>query len=155
MRKSWDHYFMDLAYTVATRATCPRLHVGAVLVKNKKVMGTGYNGAPAGVPSCDDEGCMIVHTHHIDENGKVISKDHCIRTVHAEQNLLLFTDQDDRAGATVYVTDQPCWNCAKQLANSGIAEVVYHRPYIKDQEVVKQLFEQKGIIFRELTDYTR
>ncbi|MBO8171466.1 MAG: dCMP deaminase family protein [Bacillaceae bacterium] len=143
-RKSWDAYFMDLAFMVAERATCPRRHVGAVLVKDKKLMGTGYNGSPAGVAHCYDTGCMM---EKYDEGGQV--NERCTRTIHAEVNLMLFTDREDRIGATVYVTDEPCWNCAKMLANSGIKEVVYARSYDKDHDKVSRLFEEAGIHFRQ------
>jgi dCMP deaminase len=152
-RKTWDEYFMDLAYMAATRATCPRRHVGAVLTKNRKVLGTAYNGSPSGVDSCLDVGCMLQNYYETVEDGKIIEKQKCIRTIHAEQNLLLFTDQADRQGATIYVTDQPCWTCANLLANSGIAEVVYHRAYEKDHEKVARLFAQKGIGFRQMLEY--
>jgi dCMP deaminase len=152
-RKSWDHYFMDIAYMAATRATCPRRHVGAILVKDKKLLGSAYNGAPAGTPDCYEEGCMMVET--IDEvDGVIVRKQNCVRTIHAEQNLLLFTDRDERNGAAVYVTDQPCWVCTKMLANSGIREIVYHRAYRKDHDQVQQLLDQKQIVLRHLTDYS-
>jgi len=152
MRKSWDLYFMDIAYMASTRATCRRRHVGAVLCKNKKLLGTSYNGAPMGVADCYEEGCMLVENYE-EENGQLVKKTRCIRTIHAEQNLLLFTDREDREGATVYVTDEPCWICANLLANSGVGEIVYHRPYRKDHAKVQQLLGQKGIIFRGLEDY--
>lgn len=152
MRKSWDLYFMDMAYMASTRATCRRRHVGAVLCKNKKLLGSSYNGAPMGVPDCYEDGCMIVE-HYEQANGKIVKKERCIRTIHAEQNLLLFTDHEDREGSTVYVTDEPCWTCANLLANSGVAEIVYHRPYLKDHEKVNQLMAVKSILFRRLEDY--
>ncbi|MBN6186226.1 dCMP deaminase family protein [Aneurinibacillus sp. BA2021] len=152
-RKTWDEYFMDLAYMAATRATCPRRHVGAVLTRNRKVLGTAYNGSPSGVDSCLDVGCMLQNYYETDAAGEIIEKQKCIRTIHAEQNLLLFTDQEDRQGAAVYVTDQPCWTCANLIANSGIAEVVYHRAYAKDYEKVAGLFAQKGITFRQIERY--
>ncbi|GGK18305.1 deaminase [Caldalkalibacillus thermarum] len=152
MRKSWDHYFMDMAYMAASRATCPRRHVGAILVKDKKILGTAYNGAPAGVPDCYEAGCMLVETYE-EEDGQMVRKERCIRAIHAEQNLLLFTDREDRQGATVYVTDQPCWTCTNMLANSGIAEIVYHRAYAKDQDKVRALLKQKGIVLRHLSNY--
>lgn len=82
-----------------------------------------------------------------------MKKQRCIRTIHAEQNLLLFTDRIDREGSTVYVTDEPCWTCANMLANSGIVEVVFHRPYPKDSGKVSRMMEQKGIMFRQLEAY--
>ncbi|WP_274651974.1 deoxycytidylate deaminase [Paenibacillus humicola] len=155
-RKDWDTYFMDIAYMVSTRSRCPRRHVGAVLVQGKKLLGTAYNGAPMGVADCSEAGCMIVEEVEVETSGgeeKMIRKQRCIRTIHAEQNLLLFTDRIDREGSTVYVTDQPCWTCANMLANSGINEIVYHRPYPKDSEKVADLMAQKGITFRTLAGY--
>lgn len=152
MRKSWDHYFMDMAYMAATRATCPRRHVGAVLVKDKKVLGTAYNGSPAGAPDCYEAGCMITENYE-EENGQMQKKERCVRTIHAEQNLLLFTDRENRYGATVFVTDQPCWTCTNMLANSGITEIVFHRPYTKDHVRSSRLLQEKGIVLRHLSEY--
>ncbi|MDQ0058404.1 deoxycytidylate deaminase [Paenibacillus harenae] len=156
VRKDWDTYFMDIAYMVSTRSRCPRRHVGAVLVQGKKLLGTAYNGAPMGVHDCLEAGCMIAEEIEVKlEGGKerVVKKQRCIRTIHAEQNLLLFTDRADREGSIVYVTDQPCWTCANMLANSGIVEIVYHRSYPKDSEKVAALMEQKGIVFRSLDQF--
>jgi dCMP deaminase len=155
-RKDWDTYFMDIAYMVSTRSRCPRRHVGSVLVQGKKLLGTAYNGAPMGVADCSEAGCMIVEELEMKLVGseeQMVKKQRCIRTIHAEQNLLLFTDRIDREGSTVYVTDQPCWTCANMLANSGVKEIVYHRSYPKDSEKVNSLMEQKGIIFRNLAEY--
>ncbi|GGD71752.1 deoxycytidylate deaminase [Paenibacillus nasutitermitis] len=155
-RKDWDTYFMDIAYMVSTRSRCLRRHVGSVLVQGKKLLGTAYNGAPMGVADCSEAGCMIVEELELQITGgeeQMIKKQRCIRTIHAEQNLLLFTDRIDREGSTVYVTDQPCWTCANMLANSGINEIVYHRSYPKDSDKVVNLMQQKGIQFRSLADY--
>lgn len=157
VRKDWDTYFMDIAFMVSTRSRCPRRHVGAVLVQGKKLLGTAYNGAPMGVPDCSEAGCMIVEEFEPpagQESGSGIKvKQRCIRTIHAEQNLLLFTDRIDREGSVVYVTDQPCWTCANMLANSGIAEIVFHRIYQKDFDKVSALMEQRGIRFRQIAGY--
>jgi len=155
-RKDWDTYFMDIAFMVSTRSQCSRRHVGAVLVQGKKLLGTAYNGAPMGVPDCSEAGCMIVEDYELvvqEGQENMVKKQRCIRTIHAEQNLLLFTDRIDREGSTVYVTDEPCWTCANMLANSGIVEVVFHRPYPKDSEKVSRMMEQKGILFRQLKVY--
>lgn len=155
-RKDWDTYFMDIAFMVSTRSQCPRRHVGAVLVQGKKLLGTAYNGAPMGVPDCSEAGCMIAEDYELvvqDGKESMVKKQRCIRTIHAEQNLLLFTDRIDREGSTVYVTDEPCWTCANMLANSGIVEVVFHRPYPKDSGKVSRMMEQKGILFRQLEVY--
>ncbi|MFC4778564.1 deoxycytidylate deaminase [Paenibacillus sp. GCM10023252] len=156
IRKDWDTYFMDIAYMVSTRSRCPRRHVGALLVQGKKLLGTAYNGAPMGVQDCSEAGCMIAEELElklVDGEQLMVKKQRCIRTIHAEQNLLLFTDRADREGSTVYVTDQPCWTCANMLANSGIQEIVYHRSYPKDSDKVVQLMVQRGILFRELAQY--
>jgi dCMP deaminase len=155
-RKDWDTYFMDIAYMAATRSQCPRRRVGAVLVQGKKLLGTAYNGAPMGVPDCEEAGCMIAEEYEqvtVDGVQQLIKKERCIRTIHAEQNLLLFTDRKDRDGSTVYVTDQPCWTCANMLANSGIKEIVYHRPYPKDSHKVIGLMNQRCYAFRKLEAY--
>ncbi|MDQ0876992.1 dCMP deaminase [Paenibacillus sp. V4I3] len=155
-RKDWDTYFLDIAYMASTRSRCNRRHVGAVLVQGKKLLGTAYNGAPMGVPDCTEAGCMLVEEIElkvVDDTEEVIRKQRCIRTIHAEQNLLLFTDREDREGSTVYVTDQPCWTCANMLANSGVMEIVFHRGYPKDHEKVSHLMENRGIVFRKMEGY--
>ncbi|TVY09064.1 deoxycytidylate deaminase [Paenibacillus cremeus] len=155
-RKDWDTYFMDMAYMASTRSQCSRRHVGAVLVQGKKLLGTAYNGAPMGVPDCSEAGCMLVEEFELvkqDGEEQVVKKQRCIRTIHAEQNLLLFTDREDREGSVVYVTDQPCWTCANMLANSGIVEIVFHRSYPKDSEKVNALMEQRQLKFRQLEHY--
>ncbi|WP_438446189.1 deoxycytidylate deaminase [Gorillibacterium sp. sgz5001074] len=157
MRKDWDTYFMDIAFMASTRSQCPRRHVGAVLVQGKKLLGSAYNGAPMGVADCADAGCMLVEEYEVklvEGKEELVKKQRCIRTIHAEQNLLLFTDRKDREGSTVYVTDQPCWTCANMLANSGIVEIVYHRSYPKDSEKVRRMMEERGIVFRHLEEYT-
>lgn len=107
---------MQLAYLAATRATCSRKHVGAIIVDPyHRVISTGYNGAPAGLPSCDEAGHEIVEGH-------------CIRTLHAESNAI---DSAGRLalGSTVYVTITPCYDCAKRIVNSGAARVVWDEFY--------------------------
>jgi dCMP deaminase len=116
-RKTWDQYFMDIATTVSTRATCERLHVGCVIVKDKKIVSTGYNGSVSGELHCDEIG------HLYNEQGR------CIRTIHAEQNAILFANREDLNGATAYVTHQPCENCAKLLVQSGVKRIVYKEKY--------------------------
>ncbi len=156
MRKDWDTYFLDIAYMAATRSQCPRRQVGAVLVQGRKLLGTAYNGAPMGVPDCGEVGCMLVEEFEVQllaDKEEVVKKQRCIRTIHAEQNLLLFTEPQDRKDSTVYVTDQPCWTCANMLANSGVIEIVYHRTYPKDSDKVIALMKHKGILFRTIEGY--
>lgn len=117
MRPSWDSYFIGLAQQVATRATCPRAQVGSVLVSNKRVLGTGYNGSPVGTPHCTDEGCAMVGGH-------------CIRTIHAEVNAVLDALQRGTVeGSTIYCTHFPCVQCTKLLKQVGVSEIVYAGNY--------------------------
>lgn len=140
-------------YSIAMR---PQARRGCARAGQKKLLGTAYNGAPSGVPDCSEAGCMLVEEYELVDTAsgeQVIKKQRCIRTIHAEQNLLLFTDREDREGSSVYVTDQPCWTCANMLANSGIVEIVYHRAYPKDSEKVSALMAQKGLTFRRMAEY--
>lgn len=155
-RKDWDTYFMDIAYMVSTRSQCSRRRVGAVLVQGKKLLGTAYNGAPMGVPDCSEAGCMLAAEYEpiiVGGEEKLNKKERCVRTIHAEQNLILFTDRRDREGSVVYVTDEPCWTCANMLANSGVVEIVYHRSYPKDSAKVNELMESLNIRLRHLESY--
>lgn len=115
-RPDWDTYFLRLAYLAATRATCPRKHVGSLIVSpDHRVVATGYNGSPSGVPSCDEVGCQMVENH-------------CVRTLHAESNALDFAGRFAQ-GCTLYCTVTPCWDCAKRIVNASINRVVYDEHY--------------------------
>lgn len=116
-RVSWDEYFMDIAQTVSSRATCDRLHVGCVIVKDKRIVSTGYNGSVTGQQHCDEIG------HYYNEQGR------CVRTIHAEQNAILYSNREELQGSTAYVTHQPCENCAKLLVQSGVSRIVYKHKY--------------------------
>jgi dCMP deaminase len=138
-RPSWDSYFMDIAKLVATRATCPRRQVGALIVRDKQIVSTGYNGAPRGLPHCPPGG---------PENDWPLGcmrAGHCIRSLHAEQNALLQAAKIGVAceGATMYVTDQPCNSCAKMIINAGIERVIYEGDY--PDEFSLELFRQAGM----------
>ncbi len=114
-RPSWDDYFMAIARIVATRGTCDRLRAGAVLVKNKRIISTGYNGAPPGMPHCDGP------------DGHLIEEGHCIRTVHGEENTILqaaHVGGVSAEGATIYTTFIPCYHCAKKIIVAGVKRVV-------------------------------
>jgi dCMP deaminase len=117
-RSSWDDYFMNIATQVATRATCDRKHVGALLVRDRTILSTGYNGSIRGLPHCDDAGHMM-------ENG------HCVATVHAEANAIIQAAKNGVAidGATIYTTASPCWPCFKLIANSGCVRIVFGEFY--------------------------
>ncbi|MBK9069547.1 MAG: cytidine/deoxycytidylate deaminase family protein [Myxococcales bacterium] len=117
-RASWDEYFMSIAQVVATRSTCERKYVGAVIVRNKTILSTGYNGSIRGLPHCTEAGHMM-------EDG------HCVATIHAETNAILQAARNGVMidGASIYVTASPCWNCFKQLANAGITRICYGEFY--------------------------
>jgi dCMP deaminase len=125
MRPTRDEYFAGLARAAAQMSTCPKLHVGAVVVKNRRVVSTGYNGAPRGLPHCVDVGCELVNNH-------------CIRTVHAEANALIQAGFERTNGATLYVTHSPCRACAGLIINAGIQRVVFVDTY-GDQRILKLL----------------
>lgn len=117
-RPSWDQYFLKLAMLASERATCPRMHCGCVLVKDRFVLATGYNGSLPGQPHCDDVGCLIVENH-------------CVRTNHAEINALIqaTTHGVNVKGATAYITNMSCTTCAKALIAAGIKRVVVFSDY--------------------------
>jgi len=132
IRVSWDRYFMNLARQAATRSTCPRKHVGAVIVRSKSILSTGYNGSIRGAPHCDEVGCLM-------ENG------HCVRTVHAEANALVQAARNGvrLEGAEIYVTASPCFDCFKLLVNAGI-RTIYYGEFYRDERVL-QFAEELGI----------
>lgn len=116
VRPDWDLYFMRMTYHAATRATCSRKHVGAVIVTpDHRVVSTGYNGSPSGTDSCDEIGHEMVEGH-------------CVRTLHAESNALDFAGRF-AMGCTLYVTVTPCYDCAKRIVNAQINRVVYDEFY--------------------------
>jgi dCMP deaminase len=131
-RVSWERYFMNLAVQAATRSTCPRKSVGAVIVRDKAILSTGYNGSLRGAPHCSEVGCLI-------EN------DHCVRTVHAEANALVQAARHGvrLEGAEIYVTASPCFSCFKLIANAGLV-AIYYGEFYRDERVV-QFAEELGI----------
>ena len=137
-RPPWDEYFMDIARQVAKRSTCPRAAVGAVIVKDRRILTTGYNGSPMGLPHCTEVGCLMVDGH-------------CVRTLHAEQNAII---QAALYGVTVndsaiYVTHQPCLNCSKMIINAGIKRVVYGGNY--PDSTARAFLSEAGVALVHLT----
>lgn len=135
-RVSWDEYFMNIAREVATRATCDRKHVGAVIVRDKTILSTGYNGSVRGLPHCDEVGHMM-------EDG------HCVRTIHAEANAVIQAAVNGTSIdlATIYITASPCWSCFKMIANAGVRRIVFGEFY-RDARV----FEMSAALGIELVD---
>ncbi|MFH1852625.1 MAG: dCMP deaminase family protein [Candidatus Neomarinimicrobiota bacterium] len=122
-RISWEQYFMNIAHEVASRSTCDRKKVGAVIVREKSILSTGYNGSLRGLPHCDTVG-------HEMENG------HCVRTIHAEANAIVQAARNGVRieGAEIYVTASPCYNCFKMIANAGINKIFFGEFY-RDERI--------------------
>jgi dCMP deaminase len=143
-RPSNDEYFMEMAQLVSSRSTCLRRRVGAVIVKEKRVLSTGYNGSPKGTKHCEELGCIRVQM-----NVPSGTRHELCRGVHAEQNAVTqaayFGVSVD--GATIYTTTYPCSMCAKILINAGIREIVYSEGYSDD--LSKELLGEAGIKIRE------
>lgn len=133
MRKTWDEYFIAIAELVSDRATCDRKHCGAVIVKDNRIVATGYNGSPPGDDHCDDAG-------HQMRDG------HCVRTIHAEVNAIAQAAKFGASvqGATMYINAYPCWNCFKQILSAGIKKVVYKDAYRND-ELVEAAAQKAGV----------
>jgi dCMP deaminase len=132
-RPNWDNYFIDLAHVVKSRSSCVRDRIGAVVVQDKRIIATGYNGTPAGVKNCSDGGCQRCMDRHNDIVKANERKDLCI-CIHAEMNALLQSAYHgvSTKGATLYATVAPCLQCAKSLINSGIGEIIYEGEYTDD-----------------------
>lgn len=138
-RQSWDEYFMELAEKLATRSTCDRAHVGAVIVNDdNRIVSTGYNGSIPGNPHCDDIG----HT---------LRDGHCIATVHAEINAISYCAKEGIAlkNTILYVTHFPCINCTKSIISSGIKTVFFKNDYRVDEYALK-LFNENNILLKKM-----
>jgi len=144
MRPDWDTYFMQIAHTCATRTSCCRRQVGAVIVKDKRILATGYNGVPSGIEHCLERGCLR------EELGIPSGQQHELcRGLHAEQNALIQAARHGISidGAKIYCTTQPCILCAKMLINAGITEIIYDMEY-PDALALEMLSEAKIILRR-------
>ena len=126
-RPSWPEYFMTITRQVAERSTCPRAKVGAVIVRDKNLLATGYNGAPAGLPHCTDVGCLIYTS--ITPSGE--TEENCYRTIHAEINAIAQAAKNGTSirDADIYVTHTPCIHCLKVIINTRIRRVYYVQDY--------------------------
>lgn len=126
-RLSWHQYFMTITRQVAERSTCNRAKVGAVIVRDKNILATGYNGAPAGMPHCIEVGCLIYQSKT--PNGE--TEENCFRTIHAEMNAIAQAAKNGSGikDASIYITHTPCIHCLKLLVNTGIKSIYYEIPY--------------------------
>ena len=131
-RPDWDEYFLKLAMLASERSTCPRMHCGCVLVKEKNVIATGYNGSIPGDEHCEDAGCLIIDNH-------------CARTIHAEMNALIQAAKRGHSieGATAYVTNMSCTTCAKALIAAGIRRVVVFSDF--HDTLATEFFKKGGV----------
>lgn len=146
-RPSWDEYFMDITRRVATRSTCLRRAVGAILVHDKRIIASGYNGGPTGLAHCLDIGCLR------EKLGIPSGQQHELcRGIHAEQNAIIQAARYGVSieGATLYCTTQPCTQCTKMLINAGITEIVYAEGYPDD--LARELLDESGIVVRRFED---
>ena len=142
-RPSWDEYFIHLAFEVSKRSTCLRRAVGAVIVKERRILATGYNGVPSGLRHCEETGCLR------EQLGIPSGQRHenC-RGLHAEQNAIIQAARYgiDIEGSSIYITTEPCSVCAKMLINAGIKEIVFARPY--PDELSQELLSETDILIR-------
>ena len=138
-RISWKNYFMNIAREVATRSPCSRKHVGAVIVRDKTILSTGYNGSIKGLPHCDDAGCDMVDGH-------------CVRTSHAEANAIVQAAKNGVGidQSKIYVTASPCYDCFKLIANAGI-NTIYYEEFYRDQRIIDRS-KEVGIQLVSLED---
>ncbi len=149
LRPSWDEYFMDVCRSIAKRATCNRGRSGCVIAKDHHILVTGYVGAPAGLPHCDDVGHQFKKMQH--EDGNVTQ--HCVRTVHAEQNAICQAAKRGIPvdGATLYCKMTPCRTCAMLIINCGIERVVAEKRYHDSKDTI-EMFKKAGIILEHISD---
>lgn len=157
-RPSWDDYFIEVMDSIAKRATCGRGRSGCVIAKNNQILVTGYVGSPVGLPHCDEVGHQMKKVIHVDEDNQVT--EHCVRTVHAEQNAICQAAKRGVAleGATLYCRMTPCRVCAMLIINCGIVRVVCERKYQTATES-EEMFRKVGIeldyIFDEVQQYEK
>ncbi len=147
-RPTWDEYFMQIAELVSSRSTCLRRHVGAILVKDRRIIATGYNGAPARIAHCAEVGCLR------QQLGIPSGERHEIcRGIHAEQNGIIQAALHgvSTQGAVLYCTTQPCAQCAKMLINAGVERIVYRGGY--PDSLARELLEEAGIAVEQWPDY--
>lgn len=142
-RPTWDEYFMTLANEVATRTTCIRRAVGAVIVKDNRILATGYNGVPSGMRHCEEVGCLRQELGI--PSGE---RNEICRGLHAEQNAIIQAARYGTIidGAKIYVNTQPCVVCAKMCINAGIKEIIYQNPY--PDELAMSMLEEAGMKVR-------
>ena len=146
-RISWDNYFMMIAENVSSRSTCIRRKVGAVIVKDKRILATGYNGAPTGISHCNDENCLRTKL-----NLPSGERHELCRGLHAEQNAIIQSAFHGVSikNASIFITHQPCSICTKMLINSGIKEFTFKSPY--HDKLAEEMADEAGIVMTILEE---
>jgi dCMP deaminase len=146
-RLTWQQYFMTITRQVAERSTCLRAKVGAVIVRDKNILATGYNGAPSGLPHCTEVGCLIYESR--DPNGELV--ENCFRTIHAEINAIAQAAKNGAGirDAEIFVTHTPCIHCVKVLINTGIRLIHYEKPYRLDS--ILEILKPTGVRVERVT----
>lgn len=145
-RPSWDQYFLTITRQVAERSTCKRAKVGAVIVRDKNILATGYNGAPAGLAHCTEVGCLIYESKT--PSGEI--EENCYRTIHAEINAIAQAAKNGVSirDAAIYVTHTPCIHCMKVLINTGITKIFYERDY--KANTVRDLLASTDVVIKRV-----
>jgi len=148
-RPSWDEYFVQLADSVASRSTCDRGRSGCVIVKDRRILCTGYAGSPPGMPHCDEVGHQIRKV--TDDSG--VTREHCVRTIHAEQNALIQAAKFGISleGGILYCRMEPCRTCAMSIVSAGIKKVVCERRYHAGDDA-RGIFAECGVELVVLND---
>jgi dCMP deaminase len=159
-KPNWDEYFIGMLSSIAARASCDRGRSAAILVKNNRILSTGYVGAPAGLPECDDIGhelalISISRESQIDKGKMMVTSQHCLRTNHAELNVIANAARDGHITneATLYCSMVPCETCAKLIIQSGIVRVVAKNAYHRS-EITKKLFLLTHITLKVIDENT-
>ena len=145
-RIGWNQYFMQICAVVARRSTCTRATVGAVIVRDRIILATGYNGSPSGMPHCSEAGCLVYSSTTPDGE----TEENCFRTIHAEINAIAQAAKTGVSilGSDIYITHSPCIQCLKVLINTGIGRVFYAKPY--KLERTAELVRLSGIRLEEV-----
>lgn len=154
IRPGWDEYFLKIVEIVGTRGTCDRFRGGCVITRDKRIISTGYNGSPVGLPHCDEVGHEM---HTVTHSDQTVTR-HCIRTTHAEQNAICEAARMGMslAGGTLYCQMTPCYTCAKLIINAGIKRVVCTRDYhasSRSKEIFKEAKIEYFLLSEDVTKY--
>lgn len=144
-RPSWDEYFVSIAVLASNRSNCLRKKVGCIIVKDNRILSTGYNGTPKGIKNCLDGGCERCKNRDKYKSGEGLELCVCL---HAEENSLLFASFQEIKGATLYCTHFPCLSCAKKIIQCEIKDIVYLNNYcVEIEDITKMLFDEAGITY--------